>query len=231
MGNGRLKSLWNSNINVYERHLHRYPKVKYKMKLSNLLTEFNLNSNFSINSYEAGGTDKNTCHSYIEHVYEKEFKPYREKEIELLEIGIETGGSLKLWKEYFLNAKSIVGVDISDEKIDQRYRNIDGVTMNFGDAYDQKFSDQFGQFDIIIDDGPHTLESQLKSIELYLPKLKQHGLFIVEDVQNQNWFDQLIKKSEEVFKSIDNDFKYVVESIDLRNKKGRWDDLIFLIRS
>ena len=28
MGNGNLKSLWNSNINVYERHLHQYPKIK-----------------------------------------------------------------------------------------------------------------------------------------------------------------------------------------------------------
>jgi hypothetical protein len=201
------------------------------MKLLNLLTQFNLNSNFSINSYETGGTDKNTCHSYIEHVYEKEFDPYREKEIELLEIGIETGGSLKLWKEYFLNAKSIVGVDISDEKIDQRYRNIDGVTMNFGDAYDQKFSDQFGQFDIIIDDGPHTLESQLKCIELYLPKLKQHGLFIVEDVQSVECFDVLISKSKKVCDSIENEIEYCVECIDLRDKKGRWDDLLFVIRS
>ena len=29
MGNGNLNSLWNSNINVYERHLHQYPKIKY----------------------------------------------------------------------------------------------------------------------------------------------------------------------------------------------------------
>lgn len=30
MGNGSLKSLWNSNINVYERHLHKYPDNLYK---------------------------------------------------------------------------------------------------------------------------------------------------------------------------------------------------------
>jgi len=29
MGNGRLKSLWNSNINLGERHLHRYPLSMY----------------------------------------------------------------------------------------------------------------------------------------------------------------------------------------------------------
>lgn len=231
MGNGRLKSLWNSNINVYERHLHRYPKVNYEMKLTNLLNEFNLNSNFSIDSYETGGTDKNTCHSYIENFYEKEFDSYREREVDLLEIGIETGGSLKLWKEYFVNSKSIVGVDISDEKVDHRYRNIDGVTMYFNDAYDQKVSEKFEQFDIIIDDGPHTLETQLRCIELYLPKLKQHGLFIIEDVQSVEHFDFLISKSKEVCDSIDNEIEYTVQCVDLRDKKGRWDDLLFVIKS
>ena len=201
------------------------------MKLIDILEKFNLDSHFFNEGYDKGGTDKNTCHSYIENVYEKEFEIYREKKIDLLEIGIETGGSLKLWKEYFLNSESIVGVDITDAKIDQRYKNIDGVTMYFDDAYDKNVSDTFDKFDIIIDDGPHTLESQLKSIELYLPKLKDGGLFIIEDVQSIEWFDSLIDKSEEICKSINNEIHYVIESIDLRDKKGRWDDLIFLIRS
>jgi hypothetical protein len=29
MGNGKLKSLWNSNICVYERHIHRYDTTEY----------------------------------------------------------------------------------------------------------------------------------------------------------------------------------------------------------
>jgi hypothetical protein len=29
MGDGNLKSLWNSDINLYERHLHNYPKENY----------------------------------------------------------------------------------------------------------------------------------------------------------------------------------------------------------
>jgi hypothetical protein len=201
------------------------------MKLIDILNEFNLDSDFLNQGYSKGGTDKNSYHSYIENFYEKEFSFYREKNISLLEIGIETGGSLKLWKEYFLNSKSIIGVDIDDDKIDQRYKNIDGVMMYFGDAYDEKFSKKFKTFDIIIDDGPHTLESQLKSIEIYLPKLKQNGLFIIEDIQSAEHFDILIDKSKEICESIDNQVEYCVECIDLRDKKGRWDDLIFLIRS
>ena len=201
------------------------------MKLLDILNEFNLDSDFLNQGYSEGGTDKNSYHSYIENFYEKEFEPYKESKIDLLEIGIETGGSLKLWKEYFLNSKSIVGVDISNEKIDPRYRNIDGVTMYFDDAYDKKFSKKFEQFDIIIDDGPHTLGSQLKSIELYLPKLKKNGLFIIEDIQSIEHFDSLINKSREICDLIDNQINYSVECIDLRDKKGRWDDLIFLVRS
>lgn len=201
------------------------------MKLTELLNQFNLNGDFLTNGYDVGGTDKNTCHSYIENFYEIEFEEYKNSKINLLEIGIETGGSLKLWKEYFQNSNLIVGVDISDDKIDPRYKNISGVEMYFGDAYEEFFKNTLGEFDIIIDDGPHTLESQLKFIELYLPKLKSNGLFVIEDVQNVDWFPKLIEKSEIVCKSIENEIEYVVECVDLRNKKGRWDDLIFLIRS
>lgn len=201
------------------------------MKLIDILNKFNLDSDFLNKGYAEGGTDKNSYHSYIKNFYEKEFEPYKESKIDLLEIGIETGGSLKLWKEYFLNSKSIVGVDISDEKIDPKYKNIDGVSVNIGDAYDKTFSNKFDKYDIIIDDGPHTLESQIKSIEFYLPKLKQNGLFIIEDIQSVEHFDILIDESKEICESIDNQFEYCVECIDLRDNKGRWDDLIFLIRS
>lgn len=201
------------------------------MTLSEILNEFNLDIDFSNDGYGVGGTDKNTCHSYIENFYEVEFEKYRDKKIDLLEIGVETGGSLKLWKEYFVNSNSIVGADILDDKIDPRYKNIPGVTLQFCDAYDEDNSHLFGEYDIIIDDGPHTLDSQLNFIEIYLPKLKKDGLFIIEDIQRVTDFDTLIEKAKKVSEEIDSDIEYVVECIDLRDKKGRWDDLIFLIRS
>lgn len=201
------------------------------MKLTELLEKYDLNGDFINNGYDVGGTDKNTCHSYVDSFYEKEFETFKEKNISILEIGIETGGSLKLWKEYFSNSKSVVGIDIDDSKIDPKYKEIDGVTMHFNDAYDSEFVSSLEDFDIIIDDGPHTIESQVKFIELYLPKLKKGGLFIIEDVQKEEHFNTLIQRSKEVCDSIDNDLEYVVECIDLRDRKNRWDDLLFLIRS
>ena len=44
-------------------------------------------------------------------IYEKYFSVFKSKKINILEIGIDDGGSLKLWRKYFPNA-NIVGMDI-----------------------------------------------------------------------------------------------------------------------
>ena len=55
-------------------------------------------------------TDKNTTHSYLD-LYQKLLskKQYTAKNI--LEIGIDKGGSIKLWSDFFINA-TVYGIDI-----------------------------------------------------------------------------------------------------------------------
>ena len=48
-------------------------------------------------------------------IYEMYLQKFRDKKINILEIGIEDGNSLKIWSEYFLNAR-IVGLDILKKK-------------------------------------------------------------------------------------------------------------------
>ena len=55
-------------------------------------------------------TDKNSYHSYIEDVYDQFFAPSRNKKIKLLEIGVAYSGSVRLWKDYFVNGE-IYGID------------------------------------------------------------------------------------------------------------------------
>lgn len=136
------------------------------------------------------GTDKNTWHSYITNFYEERFFPYKDKSISLLEIGIETGASLKLWSEYFTNAVNITGVDISDAKLKPEFNS--DATVIIGDAYSQEIANSFENFDIIIDDASHTHEDHLKSMKLYLPKLKSGGIFVIEDIQSERYFEDYI---------------------------------------
>ena len=54
-------------------------------------------------------TSKNIS-GFIE-LYESFFKDYKDKNINILEIGVDNGDSLRVWREYFSKAK-ICGIDI-----------------------------------------------------------------------------------------------------------------------
>jgi hypothetical protein len=53
------------------------------------------------------GSDKGTVygdkHNFTE-TYEKYFKSFKDKKINILEIGVNDGSSLKMWYDYFPNA-------------------------------------------------------------------------------------------------------------------------------
>lgn len=195
------------------------------MNLKQILEDFNLNRP----TFNDIGTDKNTIHSYVDGFYEKEFSLYQDKNISLLEIGIEFGASLKLWSEYFKNPQNIIGIDNVNRLVSE-YQNVDNVQIIFENAYDMNLVSSLPNFDIIIDDGPHTLESQLNALELYIPKLKNNGLLIIEDIQSCEWISLLEEKFYEVCK-VYNLKNLSYEFVDLTNFKGRYDDLMFVVRA
>ena len=67
----------------------------------------NLSQLYKANKFELG---------YID-VYEKYFENLKDKELKILEIGIDKGPSLKVWSDYFKNSK-IIGLDIKPVKLD-----------------------------------------------------------------------------------------------------------------
>lgn len=163
-------------------------------------------------------TDKNVLHSYVDKVYEDLFADIRHSTRKMLEIGVETGGSLLMWREYFPNA-IITGVDIKPCPQVLGRERIDVIT---GDAYNYEVADSLpADFDIIIDDGPHTLESMIFVLLEYLNKIKHDGVLIIEDVQDFNWTNILRRKLPEGFSA---------EVRDHRKVRGRYDDISMIIR-
>jgi len=175
-------------------------------------------------------TDKHTLHSYIPNLYDNLFEPYRDKNNIILEIGCREGHSLILWSEYFKNS-IIFGVDNFDDivfsqgarKSYEHLKSIENIKTVIGDAYDEQMALHFPNFDIVIDDGPHTIESQLKCISLYYPKINDGGILIIEDIQNTSNLEKLEQKAI-------SEFNARTEKIDLRHNKNRTDDLVLLIR-
>lgn len=124
-------------------------------------------------------TDKATFHNYTD-FYEKYFEPLRNKKLNLLEIGVDYGFSIKMWYEYFINAQ-IYGVDKHDKT------NLSNERTHIKIANQENFTEISNvfkevEFDIIIDDGGHTVEQQLKTLIGLFPRLKSGGIFIVEDL-------------------------------------------------
>ena len=120
------------------------------------------------------------------------FEKYLEKNINLLEIGIQNGGSLEIWSKYFSNAKKIVGCDIDKNcecliYKDKRIKIIIGDANS--DACESLILQQAKSFDIIIDDGSHVSSDVIRSFARYFPYLKDNGLYIIEDLHTSYWKD------------------------------------------
>lgn len=101
----------------------------------------------------------------------------------LVEIGIYSGGSLPMWLDYLGPTATVHGVDI--EEACRVYAG-DRVTVDIGDQADRSFWGDFRarhpRIDIVIDDGGHTPEQQMVTLEETLPHLAPDGVFICEDI-------------------------------------------------
>ena len=131
-------------------------------------------------------------------------------------------------ERFFTNA-TIYGIDILpiDRVMDELLNDRQVVLYTSTDAYDVDFiTTQFYnknlQFDFMLDDGPHTLESMVSFIKLYLNLMTNDGILIIEDVQSLDWIQTLVD-------AVPDNLKPYIKVYDLRHIKNRWDDIVFTI--
>lgn len=170
-------------------------------------------------------SDKGTEHDYINGYYDAEFTPKKDDHIRIMEIGVLNGESINLWQQYFKRAE-ILGVDIiiSKQALELVKTDMYCSFLADGSAYEQRFVDNYADndwWDYIIDDGPHTLQSQLSFIELYYPKIKKGGKLIIEDIQSKSDLEAIEQRLKEL--------KYKYKIFDLTVNKGRYDDILIEI--
>jgi hypothetical protein len=157
---------------------------------------------------EKYGTDKmSDDHDYVP-FYESIFQNKTEDRLKILEIGIYRpsileqnrkenegrrliGASLKTWYEYLPNS-DIYGIDLHDftdienDRIktficNQEYReNLNDLIKKIG-----------GDFDVIIDDGGHTMKQHQISLATLFKHLKPKGVYVIEDLHTCHIKDYL----------------------------------------
>jgi hypothetical protein len=116
-------------------------------------------------------------HSLLSHV--------REAPLRLLEIGLYNGGSLRMWREYLPNA-TLHGMDV-DRRTLAYELEIPGTKVRLVDQADARalraFVDELGGgYDVIVDDGGHTMEQQIVSFEVLFPHVVSGGIYVIEDL-------------------------------------------------
>ena len=116
-------------------------------------------------------------------IYEKLFSRFRGKKITFVEIGVLSGGSLSMWKNYFGDDARIIGVELNPEA--KKLEN-DDFEIFIGNQSDENFWKDFfklvGEVNIVLDDGGHTNFQQIVTCCSCIPFIKDNGLMVVEDV-------------------------------------------------
>lgn len=101
----------------------------------------------------------------------------------VLKIGVKGGGSTAFWKALFPSA-TVVGLDLKLRWLPGLSE--DGVIHLQGDQTDvgrlREIADQYGPFDLIIDDGSHVASHQVTTIRTLLPRVHPGGFYVIEDI-------------------------------------------------
>jgi hypothetical protein len=122
--------------------------------------------------------------------YDNYFYDFRNLPINILEIGIQNGGSLEVWAKYFKKSKLIIGADINRDCANLKFKD-SRINIITGDVNKQKtynlIKKHADQFDIIIDDGSHTSFDIIKSFSIYFQLLSNNGIYVIEDLHCSYW--------------------------------------------
>lgn len=198
--------------------------------------------------FNRAGCDKSAKHQYHT-VYEPEFDTLRNEPINILEVGVFKGDSIKAWLEFFPNA-TIYGIDIfkrvRPEEIEvlnhERVKWLKGDSTNIAVRDMVKKQWPRIRFDVIIDDGLHTPDANAKTLHNLFPLLKKNGKFYVEDVwpldvmttkEMQHWWVQKyperynILEMNKFLKELDGK---QTKRFDLRKQSGQPDSYIIRVQ-
>src|ERR1700733_6163558 len=125
------------------------------------------------------------CLDYLP-VYESALAAFGNRPIRMLEIGVDRGGSLQMWHRYLTPESVIVGIDIN-RKASQFDNPPQHLYVRIGAQQDTAFLhsvlDEFGPFDVILDDGSHMTSHMVDTFRYLFPNgLASGGVYIVEDI-------------------------------------------------
>jgi hypothetical protein len=119
-------------------------------------------------------------------IYDRHFGRFRGKPVHFLEIGVNQGGSLQLWRAYLGPQATIYGADIDPTA---RAMAAEGFQIHIGDQADPAFLARLKaaipKLDVVLDDGGHHMHQLLASFQILYPHLSADGVYFCEDLHTR----------------------------------------------
>ena len=218
-------------------------KILYNLKRKKLIDSDGFDSSSLDNLFHFYGSEKANIfkknkeigHGYSS-FYEKKLKNFKNKKINILEIGSYAGSSAAAFVKYFPKS-NVFCFDINISNFEYKSKNIHvfGIDINNKKKVKKNLEiisnlHKVESFDIIIDDGSHNLSDILNGINVFFKFLKDQGLYVIEDFKHPNYYkynnnidhifiDELLKNltNKKISKSnilTENSQKYLINSIE-----------------
>jgi hypothetical protein len=157
------------------------------------------------------------------------FSDDRDNNLKIFEVGIYGGSSVRAWKEYFKNSHIYCG-DVNRDY----FVNEDRISSFFCDQDNPESIREMWNnetlkdidFDIIIDDGKHEYTSNINFLENSYSKLKDGGIFIIEDL-TMFTFDMFEERIEEIKERLSPSH---IQLIQIQNRKNTIDNNLLVIQ-
>lgn len=178
-------------------------------------------------------SDTRHCHPYTL-FYESIFKKKKNENLKIAELGILHGGSLLMWKEYFINSE-IYGFEDNNDLINNFKQNFnnDRITLSNIDVTNENsiikaFSELNELYDIIVDDTTHQFEDQIRVIENVYKYLKPGGILIIEDIFKSYNENDYINRLTPILQQFQ-DYYFIELDHNNRNSTGWNNDKLFIL--
>ena len=212
--NEMYQELWIKNASLFAPQLNELIDVKSKIYD---ITDFSVGNNQELNNiFNKYKSDKSSVHNY-DIIYNYILNKLGvNNNLNLLEIGIGTnnpnlistmglhgtpGASLRSWSEYLPNSR-IYGADIDRNILFAD--EINRIETSYVDQLNLETYKVFSniKYDLIIDDGLHSIGANLNTLIFGLRQLKMNGWIVIEDINEkflENWYivDFILKQKRE----------------------------------
>lgn len=117
-------------------------------------------------------------------IYDRHLNPFVGKDITLVEVGVQKGGSLEMWSKYFGPQAKIIGIDVDPICSSLKYEQ-SNITVEIGDQENPEFwrdfLNKYPKIDILIDDGGHNMMQQMTTLMATFNNISVPGVYICED--------------------------------------------------